>query len=294
MVSLQWLVGVFHGEAKGGEDNGALEDAILSHWKAVRSRNKKQKEINRTFQILVEKIDFNSDGYLLQDIYSAFTDSESSITETEKAEVNSVYAMMAAFDAVQSLVFWTISNLSQEENLWEACQSSIREDINGEQTKIDIDGLIAFKKRSTQNESMDIDNGLSILARAVIETVRVYPPIWTLPRIFHDDDGALNVVKLDVLAANGAMDRKWNPHASTQLSRCPHVASFGIGKRHCPAGTAALVAAYSMISSFVTLYAAPNECEPGKTVASAYLGPTLCTEGAQLFYIEAVENTNQG
>jgi hypothetical protein len=87
---------------------------------------------------------------------------------------------------------------------------------------------------------------------------------------------------MDIPTTNGALDRDWDPHQERKVL----IASFGLGKRHCPAGTAALYAAYITIRRFVLSFESAKECEADKALSDAYLGPTLCVHGPQFFRLE--------
>ena len=127
--------------------------------------------------------------------------------------------------------------------------------------------------------------GLSYLGRALCETIRVYPPVWTLPRTWPVGNDAV-AAKLDVLATNGALDRNWDPTNDDDH----FIASFGLGKRHCPAGTAALFAAYVLIRRFVFVFDTIKEHQTHRALDSVYLGPTLCVEGSQWFHLGPVRS----
>jgi hypothetical protein len=108
------------------------------------------------------------------------------------------------------------------------------------QQQTDSDLLAVLKQQATQGKLVDY-TGLSYLGRALAETLRDLPPIWTLPRTWPVDATCV-AAKLDVVAVNGVLlDPRddWN-------RRC-YVTSFGLGKRHFPAVTAALFAAYQLL-----------------------------------------------
>ena len=147
--------------------------------------------------------------------------------------------------------------------------------------------LAIFKKRATQGKPYQFQESMSHLGRALIETVRVYPPIWTLPRTWHTDEVAGS--KWDIPSCNRATNRDWNPETSESYV----VASFGWGRRHCPAGTAGLYAAYEIIRSLVLQsQCSIEECEPQKALNDCHLAPTLSVHGPQYFRIKLKRRFN--
>lgn len=199
------------------------------------------------------------------------------------------------------MVFWTLWNLSKSERRWERCKA-ITTTTNQEATKKnDLIQLAIFKKSATQGKPIQL-NTVSYLCLSLLETVRVYPPVWTLPRTFQDDTQNPRLCKVDTLSCNQAWDLDWNPDVyyetttsdddATSSHYCSYsreqIGSFGWGKRHCPAGTAGLYAAYEMIQSFLqTCRHGPpiSECEEDRAIKSCYLGPTLCLPSPQNFEI---------
>lgn len=201
-------------------------------------------------------------------------------------------------------------NLSKSERRWERCKATTTTTTNQEATKNnDLIQLAIFKKSATQGTPIKL-NTISYLCCALLETVRVYPPVWTLPRTFQDDNQNPKLCKVDTLSCNQAWDLDWNPdvyyyehtttttnpnpnhHASDDAtsSHCSYsreqIGSFGWGKRHCPAGTAGLYAAYEMIQSFLqTCHGRISECQEDRAITSCYLGPTLCLPSPQNFEI---------
>ena len=79
-------------------------------------------------------------------------------------------------------------DLSKTSSGWERCQL-----VTDEQAKRDLIQLATFKKKATQGTSpTEALEKLSYLGRAVVETVRVYPPIWTLPRNWKSSEGYIS------------------------------------------------------------------------------------------------------
>ena len=79
-----------------------------------------------------------------------------------------------------------------------------QEQQHQQQINHDLDQLQIFKKEATLGRSVIQLKGVSYLCCALLETVRVYPPVWTLPRILQRsskfDDAAQNE-KEEVAAA---------------------------------------------------------------------------------------------
>lgn len=265
-ASLGWLVRLFR-----GQDDENLEQACLCFWREVRARQKKPMPTKKAREEFVRSLKW--DGGVLGEISNSGLSSKDQVA-------NAVNAMIAALDAVQSLVFWTIWNLARTDGAWQKCRRELLLDENETLQQQDLSRLAEIKKLSTQGKSIQWA-GLTFLGRSLAETVRVYPPVWTLPRTW--PCGSTTVAsKLDIPTTNLALDRDWDP----THNRSVFVASFGLGKRACPAGTAALYAAYVMIRSFVLSFESAAECDAGKAIRSAYLGPTLCVQGPQNFHLE--------
>eukprot|EP00529_Nitzschia_sp_RCC80_P016285 CAMPEP_0113469330 /NCGR_PEP_ID=MMETSP0014_2-20120614/15839_1 /TAXON_ID=2857 /ORGANISM="Nitzschia sp." /LENGTH=672 /DNA_ID=CAMNT_0000361795 /DNA_START=227 /DNA_END=2241 /DNA_ORIENTATION=+ /assembly_acc=CAM_ASM_000159 len=222
---------------------------------------------------------------------------------------NTINAMIAAADACQSLVFWTLWNLGRKRQWWIECRSehivsSSTVDSVEERTRHDLIELAALKQKATKglrvrwywsdnagstgaggsSSQHRSPSGLSMLGCAIMETVRYFPPVWTLPRTINLRPDSNNnnkatpspiFVKLDVICINKAYDvRNWNPaikydkdaadddenkneneevaaHQDPEDGPGYYLASFGFGKRHCPAGTASLHAAYLISQHFL-------------------------------------------
>jgi cytochrome P450 len=263
-ASLGWVVRLFR-----GKNDKELEQACFRYWKEIRKPLKQKRSLDKARKSLDRSLQW--DTGILQEM--ATCDGMS----LEEATENAAFAMIAALDAVQSIVFWTLWNLARKG--WGSC----REEILGKDcVKADLALLAAAKKDATQGKPVTLA-GLSYLGRALLETVRVYPPIWTLPRRYSCSGADEVVIKLDIPSTNGALQRDWDPNRTDSPS---HLASFGLGKRHCPAGTGALFAAYVMIRRFVCTFPRAAECDTNKALNYAYLGPTLCVQGPQLFGLQ--------
>jgi len=275
--SLSWVVRLF-----AGREDIQLEQTCCAYWKLVRARIKPPQSIplrTKAKKAFANALSWNNGGVCFHLLESGFS--------KEEATANAMNAMIAALDAVQSLVFWTIWNLAQSDAMWQRGRTELV--ASSEQMQNDDLRLLAvFKTTATNGHKVEY-KGLSFLARALVETIIVYPPIFTLPRaaLSNCDNNNNNSnnnntisIKADIPSINSSLDRHWNPDRQGPNTHC---ASFGLGKRHCPAGTAAVFAAYKMVRCFMGEVKNLEECERGMAVRSVYLGPTLCVEGPQLF-----------
>jgi cytochrome P450 len=239
------------------------------------------------------------------------------LSRTEAAD-NAVNAMIAAVDAVQALLFWTIWNLTKTKTGWRTCQEQVMQTTTNdhdddareqEQFQNDLDGLAKIKQTATRGERVDYSN-LTYLGRALCETLRVFPPVWTLPRtwpntgdshLIPDDAAAVSVPmnndgrpappirfsKFDIPTANGTKSyRDWNPNGL--IATTPHstyMTSFGLGRRHCPAGTAAIFAVYYFLTEIFQIIEELEESQENHALDSARLLPTLSVVGPQWFRV---------
>ncbi|KAL7577282.1 hypothetical protein ACA910_002026 [Epithemia clementina (nom. ined.)] len=396
---VKWVVLLFD-----GTDNDKVEDCFMTYWTKLRQRvSPGATELAQARNDLIEAIqhewnrnnnDMNSNDKKDGDgdadgsfhdgdscgLFQMFRDSKMSSVQGEAME-NILHAMIAASDAANCLVFWTLWNLvnndhhpncdsPQHTTLWELCQAEVRNETGSSNenknynesnrcwwpgspiVNTDLEQLALLKQKATQGEAVNQALfGLSHLGCALVETLRVFPPVWTLPRAWnrdHDtrdsnqpDDDTNHVVisaKLDVPTANNVRDyRDWNPHklvsvanttgtrtschsAPFQAKDMPtanalkeqdtrdnsstrqptqdddtndtssgsydiRIASFGVGKRSCAAGTAALWAARVLLHQAMQTMATLEECQPGRALQCTYLGPTLATDGPQWFYV---------
>lgn len=265
--TLQWAVVLFYG--KYDEEFSAC---FFDYFKQSRALHKNHSALSETKDKLAEILNpVNEDG-LISNIFKCGLTKESS-------KSNCISAMTAAYDATYALVFFTIWNLAKNEMNWKKAQSVVDSE-NKIETEKDLETLSYLKSKSTEGLLVDASS-LSFLGRALTETLRVYPPVWTLPR--NCPMGKEISSKLDVLSANKATNREWNPDSCESKLQ---ITSFGVGKRSCPAGTAALIAAYTLLRRFISLYERPSECIVDNSLHSIYLGPTLCMEGAQFFFLQ--------
>jgi cytochrome P450 len=251
-IALKWVVRLFGGpfvSPRPAEDSKrkleqmsferSLEHTLLEYWKSIRSKTvTSEKVIQKKRDEVVASLTLGGGGVLDSLFASGLSGQE--------AFDNALNAMIAAFDAAQSLLFWIIVNLSKTKSGWDECQQCV---LQEEVYEKDLKGLAKFKQVAAQGKMTDYSS-LSYLGRAVCETVRVYPPVWTLPRTWPMESHLVDLSqsqsvccsKVDVLTINGVEHphEDWHPE---DVKSC-HIASFGLGRRSCPAGTAALCAVY--------------------------------------------------
>eukprot|EP00980_Cylindrotheca_fusiformis_P030669 scaffold25199_cov152-Cylindrotheca_fusiformis.AAC.3 len=274
-TSLEWTIGLFFGtEHINSEPCNTLKRASLEYWSQTRAFRKNKRSIQFALSSLEEAFPWNQSNHAAIEYGGFLKTLYASGLGPKEATDNAVNALLASLDAVQALVFWTLWNLSKTQGAWELCAATTDQESNMDKIR-----LAMFKKHATQGESCDLE-GLSYLGRALAETVRVYPPVWTLPRNWHDSHFISS--KVEVLSCNNATERTWDPSREPAAG---HIASFGLGKRHCPAGTSGLYAAYDLVLKFVKSCKTIKECEPGKALNDCYLGPTLCLHGPQYFQV---------
>eukprot|EP00522_Entomoneis_paludosa_P011044 CAMPEP_0172463412 /NCGR_PEP_ID=MMETSP1065-20121228/47083_1 /TAXON_ID=265537 /ORGANISM="Amphiprora paludosa, Strain CCMP125" /LENGTH=544 /DNA_ID=CAMNT_0013219351 /DNA_START=30 /DNA_END=1664 /DNA_ORIENTATION=+ len=320
----EWAVRLFHGRT-----DPVLSNAFLNYWNEIRQQKKNPRHVQmKARQDLVEAISWDGNG-----LFQAFQ--ECGFASHEEGLENALHAMVAGADAAACLIFWTLWNLGSTQNLtiWESCRNEIRQShsnhkdndttrnantiYENELLERDLDLLAAVKLQATQGLPIENLPQLSCLGRSLVETVRIFPPVWTLPRAWGGDDAIS--AKLDVPTVNGALDprKDWNPqqhvvsrdasvgddenrhqsHTKTKNKKPSpktqndiYISSFGVGKRSCPAGTAALLAAMTMLWQFVETFEKLEECQPEKALHSAYLGPTLAVDGPQFFRLTCDDN----
>jgi len=313
-VVCEWAVRLFQ-----GRENAALQQHFLAYWAEFRKRGKnnrnddeQQQQHRATVQSMKAKVvqasswtDDDGDG-LFQAFHRAGFQSKGEVEE------NALHAMVAGSDAANGLVFWTLWNLSShhredDKDFWnvcchEECERRQQESINTatvpqdfvEVDETDLELLGHIKQLATQGQPIPAETTtqLSFLGKCLLETVRCFPPVWTLPRAWNGNDAIS--AKLDVPMINGVTDPRtdWDPQRyditnnnnSTSNDNEPiYLASFGLGKRSCPAGTAAFVAARILLGKFCQTFAELEECQPYRALHSAYLGPTLAVDGEQWF-----------
>ncbi len=288
-LSLLWVVQLFRGYS-----DPRLEETCMAVWEVSRSHEPVPGHIfSQKQQDFLECLGHPDRGTgVLQSIF------QSGLSESE-ARDNALNAMVAAMDGAQALLFWTLWNLSNTNKYkggWTECRKLLDRDADDllQMMQNDLEGLARFKKAAVQGEIVDY-SPLSYLARALCETVRVFPPVWTLPRTWPQKTQFVSMddptfgrrpicwSKLDIPSVNGA-NRCWdwdpnNPPTSTRI------ASFGIGRRHCPAGTAALHAVYYFLIQSIQKMEHIEECNSNHALHSVYLLPTLGVVGPQYFHV---------
>lgn len=294
------FVGTSHTLTSSEEYQTLFRNAVMLHWTHSRAIVKDRALMRQSLEELEAVLPWNHFGNgkgeweypqhgnsgkkeaeknikgILQSLY------ESRLTPHQATD-NAINAIIASLDAVQALVFWTLWNLSRLPGAWERCQNT-----SEDQVKKDLLQLSLFKKQATQGKPIQLDGKkVSFLACSLLETVRVYPPVWTLPRNWYNPNEA-KACKFDVLLCNQGTDQQWDPLALMNGSNARNnitIASFGLGRRHCPAGTGGLYAAYELIRSFVATCTSIEECQRDQALNYSFLGPTLCVHGPQLFRV---------
>ena len=225
--------------------------------------------------------------------------SQQSLTAAELAP-NLVNAMVAGFETTLSLVMWTLVELGAP------CRAALRSRVraavlacarggsDGARREAEArEALRALKRRATAGEPIDAANLGSDhhLVRALYETLRRYPPVWTLPRAVCEETHAARFACGDVLCMSGGAESGWDPDAPRA---CMPLASFGVGERHCPAGASGLVTAFVVLSHVIAHFdLEEGEIHAGNAVASSRLGPTLCVDGPQHFRLRLVRSTER-
>ena len=134
-----------------------------------------------------------------------------------------------------------------------------------------------------------------LLSRSIVETALKFPPVWDLPRMgklgtlcpmlaekspdidceqlveFHVDLMCCNNIGSDPV-------RSWNPQAP--LSPDQYMCSFGVGARHCPAGSASLEAVHMVLAPILAEFRFGRKSPVTEVARTSYLMPTLNFEGA--------------
>eukprot|EP01084_Bolivina_argentea_P109645 195980_1 len=292
----KWMICLF-----AGYFDQQLANLFLNHFFAIRAC---KKEKNRT------KMDETRNkfaSYLLNYKYNQYNKHngllksffESSLNEIEIVD-NCVNAMAAAFETTHCCIFWTLWNLNISCNNNDAInidndkieqikqyrnKLQFNKENKNEMNETDFKLLHKIKKESIKGNYVTL-NGLSYVGRALIETVRVYPPVWSLSRTCGTYPHMCNNVisnKWDILCGNNALYRDWNVNITDRQIK---ITSWGVGKRTCPYGTTALFAAYVILNKFIQTFDEWEECKVNNVIHTAYLAPTLNMEGKQLFKVK--------
>ena len=335
----EWAIQLFN-----GKEDPVLFEQFLTYWGMLRQRIQPHSaDLARAKTDLIATMEaqqtrWNTDEHANNGgLFQAFF--ESDFASRGEVVQNILHAMIAASDATNCLLFWTLWNLVQERediernnpimmnqgSLWEQCQEEVQSETavtdgptGSPLLDHDLEQLGRLKQMATHGEPVNqVLSSLSCMGSALVETLRVFPPVWTLPRAWEGDDAIS--AKLDVPTANGVRDyRDWNPwenilmHQPSMTDKQEQsqenddvnqpmddnnnnvkssnvqdytIASFGVGKRSCPAGTAALWATRYLLHQFVQFVPTLEECQPGHALQHAYLGPTLATDGPQWFLV---------
>lgn len=286
-VALQWVVHLF----RGSKDT-LMEHRLLEFWKVSRSLDKISDSVMKMKKQDLSKSLQPNDKHSTTPVGVMQSLFECGLTFSESQD-NCINAMIAAMDAAQSLLFWTMWNLAQRSDYWEQARATVSSESFSQTIQSDLDNLGDFKRASTKGELVDCSS-LSFLGRALCETVRVFPPVWTLPRTWPRESKLVEIQpktrwsKLDVAIVNAAdSPEDWDPNNM----RPSHIASFGLGRRHCPAGTAALYAVYFYLYQCIQKFKIFEEDVPGRAIDCACLLPTLSVVGQQFFRVQYDEPT---
>lgn len=229
----------------------------------------------------------------------------------EEAVGNMTSFLTAGFETTFSVVIWTLIALGAEKHselrkrVKEECELLERDE---ELQKEHIELLKTLKKAGMMGdplpaclyEDRKVIPKNDLLVRCIAETLTMFPPVWSLPRAQTQpntrSDGGLGCLfsafglsektqrrKMDgrPLSMNGVQE-DW-PYAWDPLRlRPPHssIHAFGVGERACPAGTAALLIAWTLLRTLLLRWEV-EELVEGQAVASCYLHPVLLAAGPQ-------------
>lgn len=284
-VAVQWVVHLFR-----GRKDALMEDRLIEVWKASRSPDivspsemkAKRQDLSKLLVPVPDELKTSTPEGVLDSLFTC------GISFSE-AQDNAINAMIAAMDATQSLMFWTMWNLSRS-GYWKQARALVSSNKIADILKSDLKHLGVFKVASTKGKQVDYSQ-LSFLGRALCETVRVFPPVWTLPRTWPRESQLVDIQpntrwsKLDVAIVNGAgSPQDWDPNNV----RPSYISSFGLGRRHCPAGTAALHATYVLLFEFISKFTEFEEDVPDQAMSCTCLLPTLSVLGPQYFRAKRV------
>ena len=166
-ISVQWIVALLQ-----GCPSPKIENAVSRYWTLIRGRDACHPCIEaRARRAVLKELDWEKEGSLLQSL------AKCGFSQKEQQD-NALNVLSAALDAIQCLLFWTVWNLSHDDDtiLWKTCQDEWKQSTdqnNNSQYSHDLEILADFKKRATQGEAIILDGKLSLLGRALAETVRV-------------------------------------------------------------------------------------------------------------------------
>lgn len=208
--------------------------------------------------------------------------------------------LVAGFETTYSITLWTMIALADPAH--SALAARVRRECamlgaSPEALAAQRQVLVELKQAATASaplpEAACCTGGKEgmLLVRTIAETCRVFPPVWGLPRALTKEyDATASTPRIpegswlsgDVLCMNGESRdavAAWNP---VQPWPCPardaRLATWGVGARACPAGTGALLAAWTVLRRVLAEFTF-EEMSVAKVVSEAYLGVTLCSEG---------------
>ena len=274
-----WAVDLFAGSLDGRASKELLE-TLGPHWRCIRGRSPKEggaaaARAHRA-ALAAAVADPRVAGVIgaLRDA-ARRDDADESALRADEVVPNASNALVAAFETCLGLVLWTLAGLADRREARMRARDWCRT-ADAATARDERAALAAFKQAAAAGDDASVPQRF-VLARCLEETLRVAPPVWTLARDFA---GPRRFLKLDVLSVNSddARPGAWDPLAPRKARPC---ASFGLGRRACPAGAAALQAAHAILAPLV---AALDFRRRGPELADrAYLGPTLCVRGPVAF-----------
>lgn len=266
-----WLVMTF-----AGSPNSDLQNAFLRHWRPLRGKKRQKLHVIE----LLEEINKCNSGLI------GCIKSHKSSREFLANEIlpNALHAMIAAFETTLTTTFWSL--LEIDENLSQLQMNTLRQ----MDTQELLDELSVFKHAAAGGESISpAAIPRSKLGRCIAATLRVYPPVWgicyILSQLKKSEYPGVKRIHCHVLPANGndACNRRWDP----DLDHSQPLATFGVGKRHCPGGTTALMAVGIIVQGLISEFSI-SEVIKGNAVKTSYLSPTLNMQGPQLFSVSRI------
>ena len=270
----QWVSGLFLGKV----DQDVIS-SFLPFWESLRSleslSSEKKQQLRKTFETKLQTASGGFIGYMRSNI------DDNNGFKKDEVIPNAVFAMTAAFETTLDIIFWTFVGLSEssESLRLNVAKSAQKTSDNWQAIR---QALIRMKTQATSGQLVDpIDKDL-LIVRSILETLRVYPPVWFFSRPLQKmgADNIAEAVRLDVVLANQSTDRNWDPLVDRYLP----LASFGVGKKSCPGGNAALLGSAIILSHILKSFSL-DEKNSGHAVNSSHLTPNLYVDGEQLFTI---------
>lgn len=244
--------------------------------------------------------DFATQGCSLLEALARCSLATESLTPEEI--VPNIYSfLVAGFETTYSIALWTVVALGDpaHDSLRQRVeQECVRANACEETLARQRAALQQLKKAATAGEPLPEaarraggEEEDMLLVRCLAETCRVFPPVWGLPRALTKEYGPTlsspripegSWVSADVLCINGDTREghvAWEPEKPWPCRAGPaSLATWGVGARSCPAGTGALLAAWTVLRLVLADFSF-LETSLAQTVREAYLGVTLCSDG---------------